>query len=222
MTDDTKEMVQSHVVQARRAWESFAANTPVDGPPTNPIDALQVELVRWQRNNFGDQSDERYALGVIEEFGETLAADELDGPKGKLDGLGDICVYTGQLLNNNRLAIRPVLELARLCVSSARDQDNRVAIYGGHAHISIVGQLSHCVLKHAQKIRNWADPDVYRLHLVDKVAWIIASAELNIRWSYATEVAFQPNMAAGAYVKTANTVVLKRDWVSNPETGGTV
>jgi hypothetical protein len=123
---------------------------------------LEVRLYRWQVSRFGLQSDERFALGIIEELGETFEAE--DGEHA-LDGLGDVCVYASQLCTNNRLAIGPILDLARVLQARQEVQP-----------LLAVGKLAHVVLKHAQNIRGKGDRNVYRIGLVECIALCIAKA----------------------------------------------
>lgn len=164
-------MTQEHYTDAvaaavRLAREGFEAIAIYDGPAdVGTTTGMQIALMRWQRDRFGDQDahDLKMALGVVEELGETFAAGTAEEA---LDGLGDVCVYAGQLLISNRLAIEPVLDLARVFVAAGGDLVPMLA----------AGNLAHTVLKGSQKIRGMADPEVYRAKLVECVALCIAKA----------------------------------------------
>ncbi len=149
---------------ARVAFESFAGNDITDAQPADPIDAVQVSLCRWQRNRFGLQAethDLRMACGVVEEMGETFLADE--SAEDALDGLGDSIVFAAQLATSNRLAIGPIITLAR-------------ALAGRTSTPPIVAaaMLTQVVLKGSQKIRGLDDANLFRTRLVGALAQCIA------------------------------------------------
>ena len=151
---------------AREQYERIAAIGADDPLPDDIVNAMQVRLMRWQRDRFGgDQLDERMALGIIEEQIETFDAEEPDQTEDALDGLGDTMVYAGQLAIANRLALSPILDLARVFT---RRGDIRL--------IRSPGVLAQVVLKGAQKIRGMADRDLYRLRLVGALAMCIGHA----------------------------------------------
>jgi len=135
----------------------FAAWAALDAPhlPADPVDAMQVRLARWQVLNFGPQSDERFALGVLEECGELDEAYEDGNGEAAVDALGDVLVYAGQLAISNRLALGPLLvpvgKAPRLTVAA--------------------GRLAHVVLKRAQRIRRGAGSvEQYRADLAAAIA----------------------------------------------------
>lgn len=158
---------------ARTLFSEFAA---MDSPnvPENLVDATQVLLCRWQNTHFGLQSDERMILGMIEEITEgAVALDAHDA----LDALGDCCVYGSQLLTSNRLAIRPVIELAEHWLL-----DGVSIEFGGFATFKAtspeIGKLiNHCQgvlaqvgVKGAQKVRGYEVAFTYQRRLVGAVA----------------------------------------------------
>jgi len=214
-------------------WETFA-DIDGDNVPNNDIDALQVKLCRWQRRNFGDVSpvdkvDLHMSLGVIEELGETLSTPEIFGDKGMLDGIGDVCVYSGQLLNGNRLAIRPVMDFADVL---AADWDNAPnpeekpdGREGGPA--GMLGRLAHVVLKHDQKIRGFDKREVWQPSLVYALACIMGWAKLDT-YHTACEVvgdgATMPKweqLLQRTYIDVGTKVVLKRNWTVDRVAGQT-
>lgn len=149
--------------QSRARFEAFAANDVTDPPPADPIDAIQIDLMRWQRARFGDAPDAFMALGMIEEMVETFIADKPTDTEDAIDGLGDTCVYAAQLCTANRLALGPILDLARVFTSQ---QSIRLLI----AH----GVLAQVVLKMSQKIRGMDDRDRAHIRLVGAIALCIA------------------------------------------------
>ncbi len=142
---------------ARAQFEEFAG---LDAPnlPGDAVNAMQIRLMRWQHGLFSFEPrthDLVLALGVVEEIGETLQAKTQEEA---LDGLGDVCVYAGQLLIANRLALAPVLELA-----VTADPDGP-------------GGLAHVVGKRSQRTRGYDDDGKYRKALVVELAVCIATA----------------------------------------------
>lgn len=163
MFDKDPAVLAAHKL-ARERFEAWAANDASDPPPPDPIDAIQIALMRWERDRFGIQGSERHALGIIEETVETFLADDPTKTEEALDGLGDTCVYSAQLCTGNRLALAPILDLARVFT--------RRQHHGMIAH----GVLAQVVLKGAQKIRGLDDVDRYRVRLVGAIAMCIAKA----------------------------------------------
>lgn len=211
---------------ANGMWETFA---DIDGEnvPPNELDAMQVKLCRWQRANFGDVSpidkvDVHMGLGVIEEFGETIGATELGGSKGKLDGLGDICVYAGQILNANRMAIRPVMDLADLIAADLNDEDNQAAMEPA----ALSGSFAHILLKHEQKIRGYDKREVWLAQLAVHIAAFMAYAKMDIMWTYydSTDLDVHVNdeqLIQRTYIEVGGGVVLKRNWTADRIAGQT-
>lgn len=178
--------------RARASFETWAANDVTDPPPDHPIDAVQIALMRWQRNRFGMQTethDLRMAHGVIEEMGETFLADE--NAEDALDGLGDVLVYASQLVTSNRLAIAPILELAR-------DFAARPSI----PPIVAAAMLSQVTLKASQKIRGLDDVHRYRVRLVGCLAQCIAIALTDVEILHNLKVD-----AGGVLLVVANEVI---------------
>lgn len=156
----------THALGAFEAWASVKASELVPGS-LHATDEMQVRLAAWQADRFGHvpTSDVHIALGVIEELGE--AFDEDAGAEESIDALGDVMVYASQLCTANRLAVRPVIELA--CLYAKANQC--------HAQpITLAGQLAHVCLKHAQGIRGLGPDEAYRPRLVDALALMIAKA----------------------------------------------
>ncbi len=202
---------------ANAVWENFATIDGEEVPP-NTLDAMQVQLCRWQRRNFGDVSpidkvDIHMGLGIIEEFGEALSATEMLGPKGKLDGLGDVCVYAGQLLNANRLAIRPVMDLADLLAADWDGDPDQPE------PMKLAGLFSHVLLKHEQKIRGYDKRDVWLPALAYHVAAIIGHTKLDIIWHDRDITA--DNLIQRTYLDVGGSVVLKRNWTVDKLAGQT-
>ena len=179
---------------SRARFEAWAA---LDAPhlPSDPIDAIQVRLARWQSANFGATGDELIALGIGEECGELAQAGDRTEA---IDALGDVCIYAAQLCTANRLAIGTTLDSG-----SSLPVDLAVP----------VGALQHLVLKRAQRIRKGRLPvEEHRALLFTAIRFVVRAA-----------VAAAQPMADGitareAFAATAEHV-LARNWTANPITG---
>lgn len=104
---------------AKFAAEDFAEYAGMDTgelPSARvPLAALQVELARWQAQNFGAPTAEQLALGVSEESGELCHAvlKRAQGIRGMddqgayleavADALADIAIYSMQMATLHRL-----------------------------------------------------------------------------------------------------------------------
>jgi len=218
-----RETVASLVAAAQAVWNTFAA---IDGEelPPDETDAMQVKLVRWERRNFGLVPQPLQALGVIEEFGEIDHTKQLDE---KLDGVGDLCVYIGQLLNGNRLAIRPVIELAEML---AADWDGNEAAQADNPPAALVGAFAHTVLKREQGIRGYDVDAFWRTELVFSLASLMAHAKLDVMFldaaleadaSHYTRL-HEGGLIRRTYIDVASKVVLKRNWAADKLAGAGV
>jgi hypothetical protein len=149
------------------ARERFDATAGMDAPelPSDPMEALQTRLYRWQVNRFGLQPAERQVLGIVEEFGEWIDASMVPGREGDeamLDAVADIGVFAVQLCTSLRLdagiLMQPPSELVQV----------------KHA-TSIAGRLCHVSLKTLQGIRGMGDAEASRRAfaavLVDLFVW---------------------------------------------------
>jgi hypothetical protein len=196
-------LLNEHATRARAAFEEWAGDVDATRMPPDVIDAMQWRLQLWQRSNFGCQPDVNQVLGMIEEVGETLGAERWDDV---LDGIGDTCVYAGQVLIGNRMALRPVLDLAEHYVDQW---------YGGNAPCpeACMGMLAHVVLKHEQRIRDLAEPNMYRIALADTMARCIASTLLHAMYLSDGSINVRD-----IYISVGS-AVLKRNWVHNSSTG---
>lgn len=233
MLDSYKQTATDIANAANAVWENYA-DLDGDRVPPNEIDAMQVKLCRWQRRNFGDVSpvdkvDVHMSMGIIEEFGEAISAEEIFGDKGKLDGLGDICVYAGQLLNANRLSIRPIMDLADLIWA---DWDGSEHAQKDCDPIALVGKFSHVVLKHEQKIRGYDKREVWMPALALHTAALIAYTKLDISHAVMeTVVAIETmemrdkvkdeQMIQRTYLDVGGSVILKRNWTADRIAGQT-
>jgi hypothetical protein len=213
-------------VTAQAAFGNWAA---LDGGqlPADPLDAMQVELCRWQRRNFGDVSpvnkiDIHMGMGIVEEFAEEHDAAQLKGDKGKLDGLGDICVYAGQLLIANRMALRPLMFFADLMANDwVGDPDANTD------PLSVAGKFCHVLLKRDQRIRGYDKSEVWVPALVSHLSAIMALAKLDILNSECEDGKIgdegemdEDHLIQNTYLAVGGSVVLKRNWSTNRLTGG--
>lgn len=179
--------------RAALAFEEWAG-VGVGELPANEIDAMQVQVMRWQQDRFGHvpHGDAVIALGVIEELGETF--DDDASAEDAVDGLGDVMVYGANLCTSNRLALRHVIELA--CRYTSMDLPSPIAIAGRFAHV---------VGKHEQRTRGLGEPGPWRLCLVDALAMMIAKALEDC--SLGHELTIDPG---GVFVVIGNEVIARK------------
>lgn len=198
MEEETDLRLVYAVTAARERFESWAG---MDAPhlPEDPVDAMQVRLARWQIAKFGLCDLREQALGVIEELGETFDAEEREEA---VDGLGDVLVYAGQLCITARLAIGPIMDLAKewRADPGASPQDLQP--------VGAAGKLAHVILKRQQRIRGYADDGFYRSQLVKVLAMVIVRALDNVVINHATDgwVDVDP---AEVYQKVGSFVILR-------------
>jgi hypothetical protein len=182
--EDTAESIAAFE-QSRAQFEEMCAR---EGDRETHLDetcSVQTQLSAWQSAHYGGpQSDERMALGIVEEMTEAwIAAGDVDAPEplaDALDGLGDVCVYAAQLATSNRLAIGPILDLARIYTSPGFVPGKASPAIGS-------GMLAQSVLKHAQKIRG-VDRDVYQRRLVRSIAMCVARVVDDIEMTHAKRI----------------------------------
>lgn len=200
---DTDPATEAAYKLARAAFEQFAGLTLADPMPPHPVDAIQVSLARWQFEKYGPNPDSHMALGMIEEGVETFMADEDTGEC--LDGLGDVCVYGAQLATNNRLAIAPILDLARVFTQR---QDIKPLLGAG--------ALAQVVLKGSQRIRGLDQVERYHRRLVGAMAMVIAKAIDDVEIFHPQTIPVQPG---GVLVVVANEVLQRGEGHPSIPTG---
>jgi NTP pyrophosphatase (non-canonical NTP hydrolase) len=186
-------------VAAREAWDRYAALVHPDHPelPFDPLSELQVRLSRWQVENFGMQSPERFVLGIVEELGELGEAIEMDDPEKILDAIGDTCIYATQLASVHRLDFGVLLR-------KTRDR-------GGSPPVDVtLGRMAHAVLKTVQGIRGYDVAEKGRREVGDSLMGLLFRMRDMAR---RMEVSLEE-----VYVATAEHV-LKRDWKAAPTNG---
>lgn len=185
----TEDRIRETLAASRARFDAMCTLGGLD-LPSDAVDAMQLRLMRWQREMFGLPSDAWMALGIVEESGEGLDAENGDGA---FDALGDVMVYAGQLAMSNRLALGPIIDLAEATYGK-----------GNQAQVVALGALCHSVLKASQKIRDERDPDVYRAKIVEHVAACIAHA------MYTVEVFADVRPDAAKVYLTVGAEVLER------------
>lgn len=190
MTDGTYE-------KSRRAWDAYAT---IDAPhlPKDPMGEVQVQLYRWQVNNFDLQPAGRFVLGIVEELGELGEAVEAEDRDAILDAVADVCIYATQLATAHRLDFGVLIAAGReLSASTSVDVS--------------VGRMAHAVLKTEQRIRGYDDPEKGRFEVAQALVQLVCRLD-------------RMTGAMGAdltetYVSTA-AHVLARDWKADPLTAG--
>ncbi len=183
---------------ARARFESWAA---LDAPhlPADPVDAMQVRLLRWeQAQPFWRVSSLPVALGCGEEAGELADAvrhHEI------VDAVGDVAIYACQVATRHRLAFGEILD-------AASDADLAHPYDEWRELMSAVGRVQHLILKREQRIRIGAASDAeFGVALFGALARLIAAA---------TDA--HGADARAAFLATAERVIT-RDWNTNPTTG---
>jgi hypothetical protein len=200
---DTDPATDAAYKLSRMAFEQFAACALSDPMPPHPIDAIQVSLARWQFEKYGPNPDSHMALGMIEEGTECFMEDENTGEA--LDGLGDVCVYAAQLATNNRLAIAPVLDLARVFTQR---QDVKPLLGAGI--------LAQVVLKGSQRIRGLDQVERYHRRLVGAMAAVIAKAIDDVEIFHPQTIPVKPD---GVLLVVANEVLQRGEGHPSIPTG---
>lgn len=210
LSPEDARVLDEHATRARATFEEWGDIDAKTMPPEE-VDRMQWRLQLWQRTNFGLQPDVNQILGMIEEVGETLGA---EGWEDVIDGIGDTCVYAGQVLVGNRMALRPVLDLADAYVERWYGGEN---VPCAEANL---GLLAHVALKHEQKIRDLADPNMYRIALADTMAKCIASTVLHAMFLSEDNPDLDGRLpdVRDVFLKVGGDV-LQRDWVKNASTG---
>ncbi len=143
--------------RARAAFDTFAGLDAPDLPPFKHH-ALQVQLYRWNIQNFDRYEPMLFAAGISEEAGELADAKaQLDGHSVR-DAVGDIMVYSCQLATSRRLAYAETTACSASLFALRghwRPSDSRILT-------AAVGLVSHVTLKSEQRIRGLDDPELAR------------------------------------------------------------
>jgi hypothetical protein len=217
-----------YLSQSRGSFEAWEDN------PADSIDAMQLELMRWQQRNFGDVSpiakhDIQMTLGLIEEFCECHEAKQLQGKHGKLDALGDICVYAGQLCISHRLALRPILMMAEALFDYwyVLDADHELGDQPAFPDPTVaIGTLAHITLKRDQKIRGYDNNEKFKPEFVQQLATVIALAKVDCFVADEDSID-EPeaqmawdNLITDTYLKVG-AQVLQRNWTVDRSAGQT-
>lgn len=183
---------------ARATFESWAA---LDAPhlPADPIDAMQVRLLRWeQAQPFWRVSSLPVALGCGEEAGELADAvrhHEI------VDAVGDVAIYACQVATRHRLAFDEILD-------AASDSDLNHMHDEWRELLSALGRVQHLILKREQGIRIGAESDeVFGEALANAIARLIGA----VTNAHGID-------ARDAFLATAEQV-LARNWNTNPTNG---
>lgn len=183
----------SALIYAR--WRSLEGCPRVAG--FDAMTCLQIDLLRWERKNFGLQPSYTSALGVIEEVGEL--EDAQDDEDEWADAIGDIMIYACNLCSKNALDFGTMMQVA---------YDARPAPMVGI--LGKLGKLAHVVLKADQGIRHYADRDVARRDIGIVLYRVVSSV---VR--YATMCGHDPREIMAEVARE----VMKREWWANPGMG---
>jgi len=182
--------------QSRNKFNSYAG---IDSPdlPEDSLSALQVQLYRWQNNNFGLSSDVQIACGIAEEVGEFIEAWSGDDTDQLEDAVGDVLIYATQLATSNRLDFGTIFNFADELSGPMVQQLSVVA-----------GKLCHIALKSSQDIRGFADAEFRRKAVSEQLYLLVC----------AFHKSFGHNELEYIYRRTAQLVLL-RDWTTNKASG---
>jgi len=176
-------------------WATCGGNTWEHSPELSAVQAMQIELMRWERHCFGLQPAWTGMAGIFEEFGELEEARNSDDI---IDAVGDVLVFSSNMLVKYRIGVMPMFMALKNMVIRGLDRSG---------YISDAGWLSHCTLKAEQGIRNYSDPETARRDVCVATMRIMRH--------------LQPHAAAfGAdlskiYLKVGSEV-LDRDWKARP------
>jgi len=174
-------------------WATFGGNTWEHSPGLSLVQAMQIELMRWERNNFGLQPPWTGLLGIFEELGELDEAIDFDD---QVDAVGDVLVFASNLLVKYRLGIAPIM-------GNLKDAPELDPIY----MLESMGWASHVMLKSEQKIRGYDDVETIRRDIAVSVYRLL-------RYLVGTCDDIGIDLQ-GTYLKIG-AKVLGRDWKSNP------
>jgi NTP pyrophosphatase (non-canonical NTP hydrolase) len=183
----------------------FSEYAGMDAPylPGGELSALQVSLDRWEKKNFGIQPPMVYALGIAEEVGEFFEEVGRGDEDGVRDAVGDVLIYATQLATAHRLDFGTLLE--------HQWTHGEPALHGSRFDRELmqdVGNLCHVMLKAAQGIRGYNDPDAIRVAICEGICALVRSLSL----------ASPVHGVRSMYVETSGRV-LRRNWVADPLTG---
>ncbi len=183
---------------ARATFEAWAA---LDAPhlPADPVDAMQVRLLRWeQAQPFWRASTLPVALGCGEECGELADAER---HAEMVDAVGDVAIYACQVATRHRLAFGAILDAASDSDVGHLDDEWRELM-------SALGRVHHLILKREQRIRIGAESDeVFGGALANAIARLIGA----VTDAHGID-------ARDAFLEVAERV-LARNWNANPANG---
>lgn len=168
--------------------------------------ALQIEMARWEVDNFGLQDPWNQFLGMIEELGEFFDA---AGDDEKKDALADILIFGMNHMSAMDADINYCLEAWR----GTRDGTSTRFISSGVFGIEVqktLSKMAHHHLKSAQGIRGQTDMHKEMIFRCFGKLWELINIYCLERWRTS---AFQ--LVSGVWEET----VSKRNWKENPTSG---
>ena len=206
-------ITSSEIEMYERCRAEFNKWATLSGPPgsegwIDPVSCRQIEMLRWERRNFGLQSPITGLMGILEEFGELAAA---DNAAESWDAVGDILVFASNMFSKYRLALAPMLEELQTggftgppCLKYS-DRN-----YGDKLEVR-VGWANHVMLKSQQKIRGYEEPETVRRDICCVIYKLLCRESVSDVLS--TECTLED-----IFFHVSSTV-LTRDWTKNKETG---
>ena len=196
-TATSKEMLVSKCMVARyQYWRALDGCPRKAGFPE--IRCLQIDLMRWERKNFGLAASYTSALGIVEEVGEL--EDAQDDEDEWTDAIGDILIYACNLCSKNGLDFDTILEI------SLEERPWKM-----RGMLGKLGLLAHVTLKADQGIRGYDDRDVARRDLGIVLYRVISSV---VRYALLCG-----HDAKEIFVEVS-AKVMKRDWGADSRLGG--
>jgi hypothetical protein len=188
-------------------WAALGGN-PREEKDICDVSCRQIEMLRWERHNFGLQSPITGLMGILEEFGELAAA---DNAAESYDAVGDILVFTSNMFSKYRLAIGPMLEQLQTSGFTGPPclkYDDRN--YGDKLEVR-VGWANHVMLKSQQKIRGYEEPETVRRDICCVIYKLLCRESMS-------DVLSTDSTLEDIFFHVSSTV-LTRDWTKNRETG---
>lgn len=188
-------------------WAALVGN-PREEKDICDVSCRQIEMLRWERHNFGLQSPITGLMGILEEFGELAAA---DNAAESYDAVGDILVFASNMFSKYRLAIAPMLEQLQSsgftgppCLKySDRNYGDKIEVR--------VGWANHVMLKSQQKIRGYEEPETVRRDICCVIYKLLCRESVS-------DVLSTDSTLEDIFLNVSSAVLI-RDWTKNKETG---
>lgn len=175
------------------------------------LGTLQEEHKPWRVKNFPDSPPHQPMLGLVEEYGELIAAinaHDLTGNAAEIeDAVGDIFVFAADFCSRHGLSLQDVYRQAEYPITVAYG-GKRIQILAERTASVALGNLAHTVLKKEQGIRG---SDAYhQVRMVQFLGTFLKSVDL---------IAEVSNVTTENAIKDTWFRVCERDWSKNRTNG---